>query len=139
VEISQTLGLHVSYPDETESLEKSHRLFWCIWALDRLNAATNGRPTLIHEQDIGEQLLSFVPAHLPAFRLFLRICRLLDEVISQYRPRPMLCINVSRRAIPDFESLVCEAGATEVDTPSIGKLLYLDLPLMSLRHITGFH
>ncbi|KAJ5715899.1 uncharacterized protein N7483_013080 [Penicillium malachiteum] len=135
VEIAQTLGLHVSYPNESESLEKSHRLFWCIWALDRLNAATNGRPILIHEQDIGEQLLRFVPEHLPAFRLFLHICKLLDEVISQYRPRPSPSINIPRQIIPDFESLVCEAVATEVDTPLIASLeiFYLAIRILGCR------
>lgn len=134
VEIAQTLGLHVSYPDENESLEKSHRLFWCIWALDRLNAATNGRPILIHEQDIGEQLLRFVPEYFPAFRLFLHICRLLDEVISHYRPRPSPSIDIPRQTIPDFESLVCEAAATELDTPLIG--MSLSLSLTSIMHIS---
>lgn len=125
VEISQTLGLHVSYPDESESLEKSHRLFWCVWALDRLNAATNGRPTLIHERDTGEQLLNFVPESLPSFRLFLRICKLLDEVISQYRPRPVFHADLSRRVVPDFESLVCEVGATDVSSSLMGECYFL--------------
>lgn len=114
VEISQTLGLHAPYSRESQGLEKSHRLFWCIWALDRLNAVMNGRPTLINEQDTGEQLLSFVP-DLPPFRLFLRICKLLDEVISQYRPRPKFHLDLSR-VIPDFESLVCEVNAAELSS-----------------------
>ncbi|KAJ5757148.1 uncharacterized protein N7511_007330 [Penicillium nucicola] len=135
VEISQTLGLHVSRPGETEALEKSHRLFWCIWALDRLNAATNGRPTLIHERDIGEQILAFVPEHLPCFRLFLRICKFLDDVISQYRPRPVLHSNVGEMPVPDYESLVCETAATTVDTPLIAsmEIFYLAVRILACQ------
>ncbi|KAE8329810.1 hypothetical protein BDV39DRAFT_213614 [Aspergillus sergii] len=135
VERSQTLGLHVSYPDESEGLEKSHRLFWCIWALDRLNAATNGRPTLINEQDTGEQLLNFVPEHLPSFRLFIRICKFLDEVISYYRPRPVLHTDLSRSIVPDFESLVCEAAAAEVSSSLMASLeiFYLSVRILACR------
>ncbi len=142
VEISQTLGLHVSYPDESKNLEKSHRLFWCVWALDRLNAATNGRPTLIHERDTGGQLLNFVPERLPSFRLFLRICKLLDEVISQYRPRPVFHADLSRRVVPDFESLVCEVGATDLTSSLMGecqflfihgRMLYIRCPIADIQ------
>ncbi|KAH6880642.1 hypothetical protein B0T10DRAFT_581160 [Thelonectria olida] len=45
VNLAQTLGLHLGWPDEGENPGKSRRIFWCVWTLDRLNAATNGRPT----------------------------------------------------------------------------------------------
>ena len=46
---SQTLGLHVGWPHDAIGVEKSRRIFWCVWVLDRLNAATNGRPVLMHK------------------------------------------------------------------------------------------
>lgn len=54
---SQTLELHVVWPQNSVGGAKSRRLFWCVWVLDRLNAATNGRPILIHKQDLDKRVM----------------------------------------------------------------------------------
>ncbi|POR34953.1 hypothetical protein TPAR_04865 [Tolypocladium paradoxum] len=121
VQLSQTLGLHLGWPDEGKNTGKSHRIFWCVWTLDRLNAATNGRPTLIQGQDMDERVFSSISEQIPSFRLFILICRFLDQVIAQYRPRATLEGKSTGAVVPEFEGLVREARATEVSSPIMGE------------------
>ena len=122
VQYSQTLGLHLGWPDRATGGERSRRIFWCVWALDLLNAATNGRPVLIHARDTGPSIRSSIAEQIPSFKLLLRICQLLDETIAQYRPSdgahgPELASNEA----PTFEDLVGEAEAMETGSAILGR------------------
>ena len=82
----QTLGFHVGWPDGQAGGDRSRRIFWCVWVLDRLNAATNGRPTLIHRRDMDRKVMDSVDDQQPPFKLLIRIAQFLDNTISLYRP-----------------------------------------------------
>jgi hypothetical protein len=120
---SQTLGLHLGWPDEGTRSEKSQRLFWCIWALDRLNAATNGRPVLMHSRDMDGTMPSSAKDQPAPFRLMIKITELLDSVIGQYRPvRNPPPDSVTPDTDQSFEDLAQEAGATDIGDSLFGML-----------------
>ncbi|RAH40951.1 fungal specific transcription factor domain-containing protein [Aspergillus brunneoviolaceus CBS 621.78] len=91
---AHTLGLHLApragrKPTPTPP-PRTGTLFWCLWSLDRWNAAVNGRPLLIHDYDMDQEVrdvLSLpIPIFAPAFRIWLRIAEHLGRVIRSYRP-----------------------------------------------------
>lgn len=114
----QTLGIHVT-PDLSSA--HSSRVFLSIWALDRLNAAFHGRPTILKQEDFGQDVEKCIAKQEPAFQLFLRTALLLDRVIDLYRPKS------SERDLnwdvdfPDFEEIIERAGASKVGTTLIGE------------------
>lgn len=117
---TQTLGLHLGWPDDGTGAEKSRRIFWCIWVLDRLNAATNGRPVLLHRQDIDISLLETCAGQTPPFRLLIRTTQFLDSVISRYRPHSTAGAVVADESLT-FEDLVREAKAQDVASALLGE------------------
>ncbi|TPX16466.1 uncharacterized protein E0L32_003760 [Thyridium curvatum] len=131
---SQTLGLHLGWPDDSIQSEKSHRLFWCVWVLDRLNAAINGRPVLYHSRDMDMKITDSVPDQMPSFRLVIRITELLDEAISRYRPNPDSAA-ASEAAGEDltFENLVRETQTAEVGDALLASLELFFLAVLILR------
>jgi hypothetical protein len=110
----QTMGLHLGWLKDGNSTARSRRIFWCIWVLDRLNATANGRPVIIHQQDIDDRIWEAVDEQIPAFRLLVRLSRLMDDSIAHYRPR---AVPQAPTPPPAFEDLVCEVGAADVPTP----------------------
>lgn len=118
---AQTLGLHLGWPDDGAKTEKSRRIFWCIWILDRLNAAANGRPILIHRQDMDAQVIDTFAEQSPAFKLHIRIAQFLDRVISRYRPQSVSMEPQSLDEDITFEDLVLEAGAVDVGSSILGE------------------
>ncbi|KAJ6186542.1 hypothetical protein N7519_007843 [Penicillium mononematosum] len=106
---AHTIGLHLLRPDEhTDPSAKS--LFWCLWSLDRWNAAMNGRPLMIHDGDRNQVVDDVVSAFQSPFRVWLRIADKLGEVIHFYRPI-MKGMDQAELDLPTFEDLVdhCEA------------------------------
>ncbi|KAJ8133328.1 hypothetical protein O1611_g296 [Lasiodiplodia mahajangana] len=121
VQYAQTLGLHLGWPGNgTISANKSRRIFWCVWVLDRLNAATNGRPVLIHGRDMDQSVLDSISEQAPAFRLSIRISRLLDDTISQYRPHATSESSNTDENCESFEHLVQETESSEVGNAMLG-------------------
>lgn len=124
---AQTLGLHLGWPDNGARTEKSRRIFWCIWVLDRLNAAANGRPILIHRQDMDAQIVDTFAEQSPQFKLHIRIAQFLDRVISKYRPQS----GVSKEQLLDeditFEDMVRETGAVDVGSSILGEPSFYSL------------
>lgn len=118
VQLTQMMGLHLGWPGDRGTTEKSRRIFWCAWTLDRLNAAANGRPVLIHHQDMNKRVLEAVPEQIPAFQLFIRISQFLDQVISKYRPHALP--DNQQPATQSFDDLVCEARAADVEASLLG-------------------
>jgi hypothetical protein len=118
----QSLGLHVKGQQE-EHRDRSTTLLCCIWAIDRMNAAFNGRPVLMHERDLRKDLEQCFEQQEPCFRLFLQVIDLLDKVIELYRPLPASG-DQSRLNwdFPAFEDVVLRCGASTVGTSALGKL-----------------
>ena len=117
---AQTIGLHLetAHHKDNDLLE---RIFCCVWALDRLNAAFLGRPVQIHERDLGRDLLQTIKHQNPCFRLFLHTILLLDKVIDSYRPKAHGTELSWTNNFPSFEDTVVSAGAQLVQTNLMGK------------------
>lgn len=116
-----TTGLHLRSKDNnTGSLASGSRLFCCVWALDRLNAAFHGRPVLMHERDFDRDLETCFSEQEPCFQLFLRTVLLLDKVISLYRPEKEAVVPWEQD-FPLFEDLVERSNALSVKSRLLGK------------------
>ena len=115
----QTLGFHVGWPDGKAGGERSRRIFWCVWVLDRLNAATNGRPTVIHKDDADKKVMDSIGDQPPPFKLLIHIAQLLDYTISLYRPGTAAS---AKKKNPDtFEDLIEMASAQNLSSSLLGK------------------
>ncbi len=120
----QSLGLHLKRQQEYHRDLCSTTLLCCVWAIDRMNAAFHGRPVVMHERDLSQDLESCFKQQSPCFRLFLRVIQLLDKVIDLYRPllnsgeQPVLNLD-----FPAFEDVVLRCGASAVGTSALGMLL----------------
>ncbi|CAI7590855.1 unnamed protein product [Penicillium glandicola] len=106
---AQTIGLHLLRQDQNSGTSSSG-LFWCLWSLDRWNAAMNGRPLMIHDGDMSQRVDDMISTFQSPFRVWLRIADKLGEVIHFYRPI-MKGVDQSELNLPLFEDLVehCEA------------------------------
>lgn len=121
---AQNIGLHLTRPT-SPSRHTFDQLFSCVWAIDRLNAAFNGRPVLMHNRDLGVNLDEIIHTSQPAFRLFLKICTLLDQVISLYRPQNRSQDDPANEDHPTFEEVVMSCEAAEVDANLLGETILL--------------
>lgn len=128
----QTLGFHVGWPDGRAGRERSRRLLWCVWVVDRLNAATNGRPTLIHRRDMDRKVMISVEDQPPPFKLLIRIAEFLDSTISLYRPHAM-AQEQSDNANATFEDLVEASGAQNLSNGLLASLELFYLAVVILR------
>ncbi|TKA64331.1 hypothetical protein B0A49_08289 [Cryomyces minteri] len=133
---AHSVGLHIGRSmtdDKDESLEK---LFWCLWSLDKLNAITNGRPTIIKDQDTGisitteNQEARYIP-----FGIWLQIATLLDEVIAFYRPAADPAATGWEHDFPSFEALMGSSSEAEVEPGVITtlELFYHAVAMLSHR------
>ena len=121
---AQNIGLHLTRPQNCSKEEEKERLFFCVWALDRLNAAFNGRATLIHNWDIGMNLVEcFRKEQVPSFRVFLEICLLLDKAIGLYRPVTYGASEISGASILTFEDIVVKCDAFNTDNAILGRCI----------------
>lgn len=128
VHFMHSLGIHLrGYRNDSKSEDGAvERLFCLCWALDRINAATHGRPCHMHERDTDRDLDGCIAAQQePAFRLFMSVAKLLDNVIYLYRPRNETAGPVE---MPVFESMIVSAGGEKLhprilSKPSVHKYL----------------
>ncbi|KOS47700.1 hypothetical protein ACN38_g1328 [Penicillium nordicum] len=106
---AQTMGLHLLRPDQNSGTSP-RGLFWCLWSLDRWNAAMDGRPLMIHDGDLSQRVDDVVSTFQSPFRVWLRIADKLGEVMNFYRPI-MKGMDQSELDLPSFEDIVehCEA------------------------------
>ncbi|KAK5551460.1 hypothetical protein LTR46_010474 [Exophiala xenobiotica] len=108
----QVLGMHLPRADEADKSGAFSRIFWCIWSLDRLNAAFNGRPTIIHERDMAHRAAFTCEAHETqqwvAFLIWLKLTDLLDKTIAFYRPGADPTSTGWETGFPSFEELITE-------------------------------
>ena len=123
----QSLGIHLNGQQEEQRIRSNTTLLCCIWAIDRMNAAFNGRPVLMHERDLRKDLESCFDQQDPCFRVFLKVIGLLDKIIDLYRPLPtsgdLPSLNWD---FPAFEDVVTNCGGSQVSTSSLGKPFYFE-------------
>ncbi|KAJ5371765.1 Transcription factor [Penicillium concentricum] len=133
---AQTMGLHLLRPDQHSSTS-SKGIFWCLWSLDRWNAAMNGRPLMIHDGDRSQGVDDVVSTFHSPFRVWLRISDKLGEVIHFYRPI-MKGMDQSELDLPSFEDIVeqCEAWDMSPDLLESLELVYHSVIILS-THSTG--
>jgi len=116
-----SIGLHVRGEREIQQDPYGATLLSCIWAIDRLNAAMNGRPVLMHDRDFSKDLDQCFQQQKPCFRLFIEVVKLLDKVIRLYRPSVGSDPFVDE-IYPSFEDLVMKCGGSGIATSSLGTL-----------------
>lgn len=135
VSFSHTAGLHLKLQVDRRDGHYLRRLFLCVWALDRLNAAFHGRPVLIHERDFDFDLEPCFVEQEPCFQLFLRNVLLLDQVIHLYRPIKDASPPSWEHEFPTFEELVNASGATRVNSNLLATIetLYHAVAMLSYR------
>ena len=124
----QGMGLHL----EGQQEDTSTKLLCCVYALDRMNAAFHGRPVLMHERDVRKDLHQCFNQQEPAFRLFLQVIVLLENVIEIYRPPNQSEHGGMDVQFPAFEELVSDCGAAQIGTSPLGRFFVLKfyLPYM---------
>lgn len=121
-----TSGIHLDKADDDHSDRAfNNQLFCCVWAVDRLNAAFHGRPLLMHERDFGTDLLACITEQKSCFQVFLRSIKLLDEVITIYRPNIERGSHINGDSFPLFESLIEESQALNVKSRLLGEFLHM--------------
>lgn len=115
---SQTIGVHLGRPGRSQNLEAMNKLFWTLWGLDKLNAATNGRPVMFNDQDLGiAPFTPRTPSDRP-FDVWLKLATMLSKVISLYRPTASPDATGWEDEFPGFEDMI-EYQHSEPFTPSI--------------------
>ncbi|KAJ6010034.1 hypothetical protein N7522_005050 [Penicillium canescens] len=128
---AHTIGIHLMRTDQqpTTSLKA---LFWCLWSLDKWNAAMNGRPIMIHDRDMNQQVDDVSSSFPASFRLWLRIAEKLGKVILFYRPI-INGVDHEELELPAFEELIkdCDAWKLPSDLLESSELLYHAVTILS--------
>ena len=134
---AQTLGIHLGQqaasPAGNEMVMK--RLFWSLWALDRVSAATNGRPIIMSDVDIAIEPFAPGESGYPAFEVWLKIGTMLNKIIAFYRPTSDVSSTGWEDAYPGLEGLIDEAGGWEQSASILATihLFYLTVGILSHR------
>ena len=135
IHLAQTVGLHLGRGRRESSQESKSRskclvsLFWALWSLDRINAAVNGRPVMMHERDIGLRAEDSWGCFEAPFRVWLRLAQGLDRVIGLYRPAAVSVGGCSEDSFPGFEDLVEQCGAWGIEQNILGMHLIIESTL----------
>jgi hypothetical protein len=116
---AQTIGLHLVRPSDQRTSPSLKALFWCLWSLDRWNAAMNGRPVMIHDRDMGQKVDDVLSLFDSPFRTWLCLTDKLDEVIRFYRPLAD-GMNEQELDLPSFEELVESSDAWNTPLDILG-------------------
>lgn len=115
---AQSLALHLPRPNDGDGGLK--RAFWCLWTLDRLNAATNSRPCVMADMDIAVSDLTPQESGFVAFNVLFRIAKMLNKVIGLYRPKLEETPSGWDSGFPGFEHIMSEMDAWRLDPSTIG-------------------
>lgn len=115
---AQTMGLHLEAPAMNQHHVYLTRLFCCVWAIDKLNSAFQGRPTMLHDHDFNRDMAKTMNSQEGCFRLLLRVTSYLDLIIALYRP---VSGSVSP-VIPAFEDMIHQCDAVRVPSGLLGAL-----------------
>ncbi|KAI5851471.1 hypothetical protein DFP73DRAFT_472294 [Morchella snyderi] len=77
---AHSLGLHIRN-------SRAEELWWCLWTLDKLQAAMNGRPILVKLEDVSiDRPTKPKGGRGAGFRIMVKLAELLESVIVLYRP-----------------------------------------------------
>ncbi len=119
VHYAQSMAWHLHRPKDHNYDVK--RTFWCLWTLDRLNAAIHSRPCCMADMDIAIEHITPAESGSVAFDVWFRISRLLNRVIALYRP-PHSVIPPSGldSDFPSFEQVIHEMHAWQLPPSTIG-------------------
>ncbi|KAH8652121.1 hypothetical protein BX600DRAFT_527288 [Xylariales sp. PMI_506] len=142
ISLVHTYGIHATgskeqktnYNKYTIHNRDAEKLFACLVAMDRINAALNGRAIMLSDRDLPLELHSWRKAPStfePGLCLLLLIVIELDTVIDLYRPRP----TAANVIMPVFEALVLQAMAENESQPVLATLevLYHAISVLSVR------
>lgn len=93
-----SLGLHLrrSSNENRAQLDSTLRLWWTLWAMDKMNSCVNGLPVMIHQEDIGVDDVSECPGASTCFQGLVTGCYQLSRIIELYRP-------IKGKCATDFE------------------------------------
>jgi hypothetical protein len=102
-----------------------------LWSLDKLNAATNGRPTIVHDRDIGLDYCEFFHSTNPPFWVWLRLSEMLDKVIDLYRPASGSPVTGWEDAFMSFEEVLSQCDALNLEPALLGTSFTIVRPKVS--------
>ncbi|PYI04452.1 hypothetical protein BO78DRAFT_320360 [Aspergillus sclerotiicarbonarius CBS 121057] len=117
---AQSLALHQPRPNDAGNELK--RVFWCLWILDRLNAATRSRPCIMADIDIAVPDLTPEESNSVAFNVCFRIAKMLNTVIGLYRPNTKDPTSGWDTDYPAFEQIIDEMHAWSLQSATIATL-----------------
>jgi hypothetical protein len=122
VHYAQTMGLQLQQPRRRDEHSDLKRTFWCLWTLDRLNAAIHSRPCCMADIDVAVDDLTPEESNSVAFDVWLRISKLLNQVIDLYRPTSYNRGDVPELdpGFPGFEGIMDDMQAWHLSRPTIG-------------------
>lgn len=117
VQHGYTIGLH--QPGDAQRNERTAGLFCSVWSMDRLHAAMQGRPVIMHEVDMAKVPQEEAAAQQPGFRVLVSIAMLLDKVIGLYRPGAST-IEIPDEGFASFEEILENCSAVDLPARLIG-------------------
>ncbi|KAJ5862583.1 hypothetical protein N7455_006651 [Penicillium solitum] len=132
IHYAQSLALHLPRPNDGDGDLK--RAFWCLWTLDRLNAATNSRPCVMADMDIAVSDLTPQESGFVAFNVLFRIAKMLNKVIGLYRPKLEETPSGWDSGFPGFEHIMSEMDAWSLNPSTIATLHLFFLATAILAH-----
>ncbi|KAF4627793.1 hypothetical protein G7Y89_g10360 [Cudoniella acicularis] len=132
---AQTIGLHLGRATNSRGGESHKKLFWCLWGLDKLNAAINGRPVMISDSDLGIQNFTSKSPNDKPFEVWLKLARMLSQVIALYRPSALPSVTGWEEDFPGFEEIVDQYDAWSLNLSALTTLhvFYLVVAILSSR------
>lgn len=125
IHLAQTIGLHLGHGQKIQQSESLLSLFWALWSLDRINAAINGRPIMLHDRDIGLRIEDSCQLFDAPFRVWLRLAQDLDKVIELYRPAATTPTGGSENNFPGFEDLVDQCHGWGIGQNILGNMHFI--------------
>ncbi|KAE8336568.1 hypothetical protein BDV24DRAFT_155072 [Aspergillus arachidicola] len=111
---AHTVGLHFLKCGPARHEKPLVTLFWCLWSLDRWIAAIHGRPLVIHDRDLGQQLTDVIDLFDSPFRVWLSLASIMGEVMVVYRPTLDAPVDENKPEIPRFEELIAKCQAEDI-------------------------
>ena len=101
-------------------------LWWCLWELDKLQAAINGRPVLVRGEDTSIDFPGEGEG-TAVFHAMVRLAELLEKVIALYRPRKKGGVLELEEDFPSFEEVM---EGTSCDNQSLSSTSQPILPYL---------
>ncbi|GMG27677.1 unnamed protein product [Aspergillus oryzae] len=136
---AHTVGLHFLKCGPERHEKPLVTLFWCLWSLDRWIAAIHGRPLVIHDRDLGQQLTDVIDLFDSPFRVWLSLASIMGEVMVVYRPTLDAPVDENKPEIPRFEELIAKCQAEDISLDQTCQSPYaFFLPVRSLNYPSVF-